>query len=262
MRRMAADTADLLRALRASHEQIAPIAARTEAVTGPSYCDDWTVAQVFSHLGSGAEIGYNLLQTTLDGGEAEPNEAIWARWNAMSPAEMAAGYVTAQERYLRAYEALDQEKAASLLLPFFIGPSPVSTVLTFRLHEHVLHAWDILVAGDPHATLLPGALALMLEIPLGMARFAAKPGDADLPGPVRVAVTTTDPDRELAFTTDGDEAALAFGAPTDPTGTLTLPAEAFLRLFSGRLDPDHTPDGVTVTGTPTLEQLRKIFPGY
>jgi uncharacterized protein (TIGR03083 family) len=262
MRRMPADTAEILRALRALHEQLTPVAARTEALTERSYCDDWTVAQVFSHLGSGAEIGRNLLLSTLgEGDPPPPNEEIWARWNAMSPAGMAAGYVEANERLLAAYEALDPDQAATLLLPYFIGPSPVPLVLTFRLHEAMLHTWDILVTDDPHATLLPGVAALALEVPLGLARFAAKPDAVDA-GPVRLAITLTDPDRELAFTVDGGQGALATGRPDDPTGTLALPAEAFLRLFSGRLDPDHTPAGVTATGTPTLDELRKIFPGY
>ena len=45
-------------------------------------CTDWTVAQVLSHLGSGAEIGRSALSTATggpatigDGG----NEAVWAR---------------------------------------------------------------------------------------------------------------------------------------------------------------------------------------
>jgi uncharacterized protein (TIGR03083 family) len=259
---MPADTAELLRALRASYEQIAPVAARVEAVTGPSYCDDWSIAQVFSHLGSGAEIGCNLLRSALGDGDAPPPEEIWTRWNALSPAEMAAGYVTSTGRYLDAYEQLSPEQAESMLLPFFIGPTPVAGVLTFRLHEHLLHAWDIMVVADPQATLLPAGVPLLLEIPVGMARFAAKPGAVDLPGPVRVAITTTDPDRELAFSIDGDQAALAFGAAEDPTGTLTLPAESFLRLASGRLAPEHTPAAVSATGSPTLDELRQIFPGY
>jgi uncharacterized protein (TIGR03083 family) len=260
MRAMPAETAELLRALRASYEQIAPVAAQVEAVTAPSYCDDWTIAQVFSHLGSGAEIGYNLLRSALGEDGGPPNEEIWARWNALEPAEMAAGYVAASERYLRAYEGLDAEQAASLMLPFFMGPTPVAGVLTFRLHEHLLHAWDILVVGDPHATLLPAGVPLLLEVPLAMARFAAKAGAVD--EPVRLAITTTEPDRELAFSIDGDAAVLDFGAPADPTGTLSLPTESFLRLFSGRLDPEHTPAAVTVTGSPTLDRLREIFPGY
>jgi hypothetical protein len=39
---------------------------------------------------------------------------------------------------------------------------------------------------------------------------------------------------------------------------LTIPAEAFIRLVYGRLDPAHTPAGVQ---GPAVEQLREIFTG-
>jgi hypothetical protein len=40
---------------------------------------------------------------------------------------------------------------------------------------------------------------------------------------------------------------------------LRLPAEAFLRLVYGRLDPEHTPAGVTENAH--LDVLRPVFPG-
>jgi hypothetical protein len=39
-----------------------------------------------------------------------------------------------------------------------------------------------------------------------------------------------------------------------------LPAEAFIRLLYGRLDPDHTPSSVTTDGA-DLDVLRRAFPG-
>jgi hypothetical protein len=45
-------------------------------------------------------------------------------------------------------------------------------------------------------------------------------------------------------------------------GTLTLPAEAWLRLKVGRLAPRHTPTGIVTTGAANLDLLRKVFPGY
>ena len=71
---------------------------------------------------------------------------------------------------------------------------------------------------------------------------------------------TTDPSRVLGLVL-GDGVSLG-DAPTD-VGVLTIPAEALLRLFAGRLDEAHTPDTVTITsGVVTLEQLRKVFPGF
>jgi len=45
----------------------------------------------------------------------------------------------------------------------------------------------------------------------------------------------------------------------DPAVDVELPAEAFVRLVYGRLDPDHTPP---FHGEATaLDQLRHAFPG-
>ena len=41
---------------------------------------------------------------------------------------------------------------------------------------------------------------------------------------------------------------------------LSLPAEAFIRLVYGRLDPDHTPASVDARGV-DLDLLRRTFPG-
>lgn len=50
--------------------------------------------------------------------------------------------------------------------------------------------------------------------------------------------------------------------PDRPDGTLTLPAEAWLRLAVGRLGPKYTPEGVSTTGAADLDLLRRVFPGY
>ena len=49
---------------------------------------------------------------------------------------------------------------------------------------------------------------------------------------------------------------------TDPTATFAGSPEAVARLLTGRLTPEHTPADVQVTGNVTLDDLRKVFPGY
>ena len=44
-------------------------------------------------------------------------------------------------------------------------------------------------------------------------------------------------------------------------GHLRLPAEALVRLSAGR-PPDHTPAGVEIDGSASLDDLRAVFPGY
>ena len=49
---------------------------------------------------------------------------------------------------------------------------------------------------------------------------------------------------------------------TDATATFAGPLEAALRLLGGRLAPASTPADVDVTGNVTLDDLRRVFPGY
>ena len=93
--------------------------------------------------------------------------------------------------------------------------------------------------------LLAGPLAFLLG-------FSAKA--AQLAEPARVAIpgggiVVTD---QVAVTTE-----LA-----DPTATFEGEQEAAVRMITGRLRPEVTPDGVAVTGNVTLDDLRKVFPGY
>ena len=52
------DARSWIEALHKSHDHLVALLDGMEPgrLTGPSYCDDWTIAQVLSHLGSGAEI--------------------------------------------------------------------------------------------------------------------------------------------------------------------------------------------------------------
>ena len=58
--------------LRSSHERLAALVEplSPEQLRAQSYDDDWSVAQVLSHLGSGAEISLMSLPAAL--GQAEP----------------------------------------------------------------------------------------------------------------------------------------------------------------------------------------------
>ena len=83
-------------ALRHTHDHLAEVAGSLtdEQLTGPSGASEWTVADVLSHLGSGAEINRYTLQRALGDDAAVPsNQQVWDRWNALSPADQASGSV-------------------------------------------------------------------------------------------------------------------------------------------------------------------------
>ena len=85
-------TADAtISALRSTHDELAAVVRglTDEQLLAPSGASEWPVAQVLSHLGSGAEIGLATLRAATGEGEAPGdgfNQSVWDRWNAMSPA--------------------------------------------------------------------------------------------------------------------------------------------------------------------------------
>ena len=66
---------------------------------------------------------------------------------------------------------------------------------------------------------------------------------------------------EILVPTLGESVSLG-DAPGEPDGVLTAPAEAWLRLATGRLAPQHTPAEVELTGPVDLDTLRRVFPGF
>jgi uncharacterized protein (TIGR03083 family) len=254
------DTRSALVALRRSHERLSALVTplRAEDLRGPSYASEWTIAQVLSHLGSGAEIGRVVLDAAVAGGPApgmETYTAIWDLWNAKTPAAQVADALPADQALVAAYEALDDDQLKNVRAA--IGPMNLDAagVIRLRLAEHVAHTWDIAVALDPTATIDDAPMAELID-GLGMlAGLIGKPVDS----PLHLHVHTTGPDRDFALDLT-DVVSLSGWDGKPRQARLTLPAEALFRLVYGRLDPAHTPpiqaDGVDV------DSLRAAFPGF
>ena len=71
-----------------------------EQLLDQSGASEWPVAQVLSHLGSGAEIGRDTLPRHGRGRRPPGdgfNQSVWDRWNAMSPREQANAFVESDE---------------------------------------------------------------------------------------------------------------------------------------------------------------------
>ena len=201
------------------------------------------------------------------GGQAEKpadgfNQSVWDRWNALTPQEQAHGFMTANEKLVRAYESLDDEvrNNGEIDLGFLPAPVDVATAASFRLNEFALHSWDVAVAGDPEATVAADAAEPTMNVIPFLIGWIGKPGDVLDGRQLTVAVHTSAPTRDfgLAIT---DSVAIT-DVPTDPDADLSLPAESWLRLATGRLSAEHTPAQVSVTGDINLPQLREIFPGF
>ena len=261
---MSSDPRQWIATLRNSHERLASLVKPLDAdqFRGPSYCGDWTVAQVMSHLGSGAEISLLMLPGALGEGEPVDRDAfppVWDAWNAKTPDAQVADGLAAGEKQVQRLEQLTDEELASVKLPFFGMDLDAVGMVRLRLGEHALHTWDVAVSADPAATVAPEAAALLIDnVPEFIAPRLGKPQGEEF----RIRIITTEPDRDYLLTvTDSVNMAGWPGGDGAGASEVRMPAEALLRLSYGRLDADHTPPGVTADPA-DLDRLRQVFPGF
>jgi hypothetical protein len=115
----------------------------------------------------------------------------------------------------------------------------------------------VAVAFDSAATVAADAVDLLVD---GLGATAARGGKPQ-GETFRVRIGTSAPRRDLVVAV-GESVAIEVAEPDDSyDGSVDLPAEAFLRLVYGRLDPDHTPE-FTESGARGLADLRTVFPGF
>ena len=230
-----------------------------DQLAASAYPSEWTIAQVLSHLGSSAVIFERRIDDTVRAVDSPAGfeRPVWDEWNAKSPRVQAADALRADASLVARLEALSEEERAGF--EYHIGPIAFDFAgfVGLRLNEHVLHTWDIEVVLQPAAVLAPDATALVVDNLSLVARYTATPTGHEHV----VVVRTSDPTRTFTVGLGTDAVTFTSGeAPrVDASSELRLPAEAFIRLVYGRLDPDHTPPGIE--GTHLLDELRKVFPG-
>jgi uncharacterized protein (TIGR03083 family) len=238
--------------------------ARLEAITGglsdaglaaQAYPEQWTVADVLSHIGSSAVINLRLVDDSL-AGQATPGDfaqSVWDEWNAKSPRAKAADALTADRRHFERLASMGDEQRSALRVS--MGPLEFGfdDVVGMRLNEHVLHTWDIEVVRDPAVGLPTDAAALIIDNVGLIARYTGRPTVA----PQTIAVRTTEPERGFVITTGPERVTFEEHATIERPDT-ELPAEAFVRLVYGRLAPSNTPP---LNGGDAVAALRGVFPG-
>jgi uncharacterized protein (TIGR03083 family) len=251
---------DWVDALRRSHDHLVSLmdTLPPDLVTGPSYCQEWTVAQVLSHLGSGAEIFSLFLAAGVAGTEPPGREsfpAIWDAWNGRSPERQFVDSRTANAALVEQFEGLGEPELSELRIPLFGMDLDPAGLARMRLSEHAIHAWDVAVVVDPAATVLPAATRLLVDTVGQMAGRLGRPAAE----PNLVQVVTHHPDRRLLLST-ADPVEISAEDGAQATATIEMPAESFIRLVYGRLDAGHTPPEV-IAGDVDLDGLRASFPG-
>jgi uncharacterized protein (TIGR03083 family) len=252
-------------ALRGGHDSLAGFVTglSDDDLSRPTGAAQWDVSQVLSHLGSGAEIGKAALETALDG-KPNPgtdfNKSVWARWDAAGPRERADWFLDADTALVTLYESIKDRDDLRIDMGFLPAPIDLATAGRFRLSEFTLHHWDVRAGFDPAAVLAPDATTLITPIAEDLAGMVGKPG-AIGGEHVTIKVTTTSPDLVRALRI-ADTVSVSPGNPVSPDGTLTLPAEAWVRLVTGRLGPKYTPASIAADGAADLDTLRQVFPGF
>ena len=244
--------------LRASVDRLHDLADGLDdgQLTSPSYCAEWSIAQVLSHVGSGAVIARRNLEDTRSGTDTPShfNQSVWDEWDAKTPGAQRDEALAVDRALMDALEAVPDDQRAKLTFP--MGPLSLGfdQLVSLRLNEHAFHTWDIAVVLDGAAGLPDDATSVVVDNLSLIAHFSGRSGGQER----TITVRTTNPGRELAVRLAGDGVELSTGEAA-PSPDLELPAEAFCRLVYGRLDPDHTPH---VSGDPAvLATLRAVFPG-
>ena len=255
-----AEFTSLLKALSNSRDRLAAAlgALDAEGAGTQSYDDDWSVAQVASHLGSGAEIYYKILEAGLDGSSApgmEVNGPIWDRWNSLTPIEQVTQAIEYDARYVDRVASLTDEERERWSLDLYGEVRDITNMLRLRLTEHAVHTWDVVVAFEPEAVVADDAVAYAVDNLAMLAMWTGKPSE----DPWHFQIETSDPSRTFSLAANSE--GLRFNADDAADApVLSMPAEAFVRLVYGRLDADHTPASVAATGE-QLDAIRASFPG-
>jgi uncharacterized protein (TIGR03083 family) len=233
-------------------ENLPPDKIRTQA-----YPTEWTIADTFSHIGSGAVILRHQFEDALAGTESDPdfNQSVWDEWNAKEPEAQVSEAIEADLAFLQSLQRTDDEQRAAFHLAFGPFDLDFGGYVGLRLGEHALHTWDVAVVLDLSATLLPSSVDILIDALGRVAGFSGKPTGSEQ----TVHVSTSAPERGFTLAIGADSLELS---PSDRASVpdLELSSEAFIRLVYGRLDPSHTS---AVSASPALlDELRTAFPGF
>jgi uncharacterized protein (TIGR03083 family) len=245
-------------ALRSSVHRLHELTASLPEVqlTQRAYPSKWTIADVLSHLGSGAVITQRRLEDSFAGQQMPDDFAprAWDEWNAKGPVAKRDDALAADAALLAAIDAVAADQRNSFASP--LGPMIIDfeKFVGLRLNEHALHTWDIEVVGDQAATLESQSSSLIVDNLELVAGYTAKATGTT--GGITVA--TTEPERRFRIELTKDAVAFSRETSTAHTVDVRLPAEAFCRLVYGRLDAAHAPPG---SESEILNSLRAVFPG-
>ena len=251
------------------HSRLADRAGQlpSDVVDRRSFCSEWSIAQVYSHLGSGAEIGALALSAVREGSAPPDPWQVWNRWDAKASVDMVTDFAPADRAYLQAFAdaVAAAESGESLLIPVDGQSWPLLIALTARLVEMALHEWDVAVAEDSAAEVDAEAAAwLLMAYPLDLVGQAAATDVVERLAPRTIEVEISEPRDRLWLGLLDSGARLHRGPqPQDRDAVLTLPdAATWVRLVSGRWRTEADDARSSVRGNFPLTALNELFAGF
>jgi hypothetical protein len=145
-----------LDALRSSVERLRNLAApmTEQQLPGRAYPTEWTVAQVLSHLGSGAVITQRRLEDVLTGRETPDDFApsVWDTWNAKSALAQRDDALAADAELHARLQAVARQERNRFRFAMGRMSFGFDQFVGLRLNEHAFPTWDVEVVADPAAT--------------------------------------------------------------------------------------------------------------
>lgn len=210
-------------------------ALEPEAWIEQSYCSDWLVYQVVSHIGSGSRIGGLRLKGWL--GSAPPAtretmQQIWGFFDSLGPSQMYAAFDEAVSEYLEV-ESATPDDAGVQDVDGFAGKRPLYAYQISRIWELGCHAWDVYVARDRTARIDSEGVSLLaanlhqMFLPLDKqraAQLATRP----------IGFELADSGARYVLDPTAERPRLAQDAQLDAPLVVRGPDEEIVRFVSGR----------------------------
>ena len=235
-------------------------------------CPGWTVQDNLAHvIGIEATIlGRPTPAHDAPSGPHVKNDVgagneVWVDWyRARTGAEVLAEFRAIAAERLAELRAPDHDFGAETWTP--VGPGTVRDLLPFRVFDCWVHEQDIRRAlhrpGDADSL----AATISLDRIEGLMPMVVGKKVAPPDGTVVAFAVSGPSGRAFAIAVAGGRAAFVDSVPASPTVELTMDTDTFVRLASGRGDPESILAGgaVTVTGDPVLgravaEQMNFLF---
>ena len=225
-----------------------------EALSQPSACEEWTVADVAGHLTWAAEGFADAISRGIQGDlSPRPPEGFPREGSPVSRTEyigqsaidhrkklgdgLISNFKASSDRLNQLLASLSPEDLQKNC-NFMMNERPVEAMLTSRVQELAIHDWDIRANLDSAPHLYPESLPVLLERVPTFVAWAFRPGSR-LSAPLRYRFKLTG-----AFTgehdvvVEGDQARVEAAREAPINGAFRAEAETFVLLMCGRLSVD------------------------